>query len=187
MVEDNNKIDIRFVEDLRVGNKLAFRSLYDTYHQDIYGFAISLLKSKSAAEEIVQEVFLKVWLHRENLNPELSFKSYIFTIARNLSLNALQKAANDNKLKEVVFNESQVAYDNADYDIREEQCDAIKDAAINELSPKRKTIFKLSREEGKSYDEISKELGISVQTVKNQMSKSLENLRVVLHVKDGIL
>lgn len=172
------------ISELKNHNEKAFRTLYDCYSQDIYRYSFSILKSKELAEENVQEVFLKVWLHRENLNLEQSFKSYIFTIARNQAFNFLNKAANDLVLKEEIFYESQKSYNQGDYSIREADCKRLKKQAIKQLPPKRKQIFKMSRKQGKTYEEISQELGISVNTVKSQMSKALESLRLFFQVND---
>lgn len=173
------------VSELKNGNENAFRKLYDFYYQDIYGYSISLLKSKELAEENVQDVFLKIWLHRENLNQEQSFKSYLFTIARNQAFNLLNKAANDVLLKEEVFHISEKSHSQGDFSIREADCKKLKKQAIKQLPPKRKRIFKMSRKEGKTYEEISQELGISVSTVKNQMSKALESIRIFFQTHDG--
>jgi RNA polymerase sigma-70 factor (family 1) len=187
MSETKNYSDQLLVSELKNHNEKAFRSLFDLYYQDIYGYSISLLKSKELAEENVQEVFLKVWLHRENLNLEQSFKSYLFTIARNQAFNALNKAANEILLKEEIFYKSQKSHEQGDYSIREADCKKLKKQAIKQLPPKRKQIFKMSRKEGKTYEEISHELGISVNTVKSQMSKALESIRLFLKGHDGIL
>jgi RNA polymerase sigma-70 factor (family 1) len=173
------------VIELKNGNESAFRALYDFYYQDIYGYSISLLKSKELAEENVQDVFLKIWLHRENLNPEQSFKSFLFTIARNQAFNLLSKAANDMLLKEEVFYTSEKSYVAGDITLREEDCKRLKKQAIKQLPPKRKRIFKMSRKQGKTYEEISQELGISVNTVKSQMSKALESIRQFFQAHDG--
>ena len=187
MLEAKNHSDKLLVSALKNGNEKAFRQLFDLYHQDIYGYSISLLKSKEAAEENVQDVFMKVWQHRENLNPEQSFKAYIFTIARNQAFNSLNKAANDALLKEAIFYESQKSHDYGDYSIREADCRKLRKEAMGQLPPKRKEIFKMSRKKGMSYEEISQELGISINTVRNQMSKALESMRVFFQVHDEII
>src|SRR5690606_27013921 len=99
------------------------------------------------------------------------------TIAKNSSFNFLQKAANDRKLRGEVFHKSQKWYNPIDISIKNEELEQIRIRAIEGLPPKRRQIFKMSREEEKSYEEISMELGISISTVKNQMSKSLTSLR----------
>lgn len=187
MLETNNHSEQLLVSELKEGNEKAFRQLFDLYYQDIYGYSISLLKSKEAAEENVQDVFMKVWLYRENLNTNQSFKAYIFTIARNQAFNTLNKAANDIALKEAVFYESQKSHEYGDYSIREADCKKLRKQAMKQLPPKRKQIFKMSRKKGMSYEEISQELGISINTVRNQMSKALESMRVFFHVHDEII
>jgi RNA polymerase sigma-70 factor (family 1) len=175
------------VSELKNGNERSFRSLFEFYSNDIYTYSVSILKSKELAEENVQDVFLKVWLHRENLIVEKSFKSFLFTIARNQAFNMLNKVTNDNILKEEVFYNSQKSHDNADYYIREKECNKMQKKVIKLLPPKRKQIFKMSRNQGKSYEEISKELGISISTVKSQMNKALETMRNFFKPHDGIL
>lgn len=175
------------VSELKNHNEKAFRKLYDFYRQDIYGYSISILKSKELAEENVQEVFLKVWLHRENLNLELSFKSYLLTIARNQAFNFLSKAANETLLKSEILYKSQKSYDQGDFSLRELDCKRLKKQALKQLPPKRKQIFKMSRKQGKTYEEIGQELGISINTVKSHMGKALETLRLFFQIDDGTL
>jgi RNA polymerase sigma-70 factor (family 1) len=174
------------ISELKNHSEKAFRKLFDNYYQDIYGYSLSLLKSTDFAEENVQDVFLKVWLNRENLNLDKSFKSYLTTIARNQAFNTLNLAANDTLLKEEIFKSSPLSYEQGDYNIREKDCKKLKKLAIDELPPKRRRIFKMSRK-GKTYDEISAELGISVNTVKAQMSKALESMRIFFQAHDEIL
>ena len=175
------------VRELKNHDEIAFRKLFDMYHQAVYKYSLSLLKSTNYAEENVQDVFLKVWLHRENLDIDKSFKAFLFTIARNQAFNLLNKAANDIVLKEELFYHSQKSYSEGDYLIREDDCKKLKKQAIKQLPPKRKLIFKMSRKQGKTYEEISQELGISVNTVKSQMSKALESLRIFFQAHDEIL
>lgn len=178
--------DKLLVEKLICHNEAAFRRLYDMYHQDVYRYSISFLKQETYAEEIVQEVFMKVWMNRENLDPSRSFKSYLFTITRNLTLNFLRKAANDRQLLSEVFYHKQLFSNPIERKINEDDFERIKQEAIMRLPPRRKRIFEMSRFEGKSYEEISKELDISISTVKNQMSKALETLRDFLKLNGDI-
>lgn len=187
MSENYSHDDVLLVCELKAHNEKAFRRLFDIYYKDIYGYSLSILKSKELAEENVQEVFLKIWLHRENLDADKSFKAFLFTIARNQAFNTLNKAANDSVLANEIFYESQKSYDHADYTVREEYCKKLKKQAVKQLPPKRKEIFKMSRKQGKTYEEISQELGISINTVKNQMGKALETLRIFFKAHDEIV
>ena len=95
------------VKELMEGNNKAFRKLFNTYRDDVYAYSISMLKTKVLAEGIVQDVFMNIWEHRDRLNSDLSFKSYVFTITRNLTFNLIGKVANNRKLREEVFYKSQ--------------------------------------------------------------------------------
>ncbi|WP_245683116.1 RNA polymerase sigma-70 factor [Flavobacterium glycines] len=174
------------VTELMVGNEKAFSALFTIYCNDVYAYSLSMLKNEVFAEEIVQDVFLNIWLHRDRLNPDLSFKSYVFTITRNLTFNLISKVANSHKLKEEVFYTSQKSYSPIEDIIAEADYDAIKNKAIEQLPPKRRIIFEMSRNREMSYEEISKELNISVSTVKGQMSKALADIRDFLETHGDV-
>ncbi len=177
---ENNKtkhIEKLLIEQIKEGNEKAFRKLFDTYRNDLYRFSLSMVISKDYAEEIVQDVFFKVWVKRETLNSNLSIKSYLFTITRNKNISFLKKAANNRKLREEIFYESQKTANSTEKYIREAELEMIKQSALNLLPPRRRLIFEMSRNDGKNYAEIAKELGISQNTVRNQMSMALETLR----------
>lgn len=170
------------VRQLLSQNEKAFRNLYEKYRGAIYAYSRNLLKSDVAAEEIVQEVFLKVWMNSGNLKPDLCFKAYVFTIARNLCFNNLHRAANNQLLREEIFYKSQ-ASGNSTYDaVLDADYESVRSEAVNQLPPKRRLIFEMSRTEGKTHEEISQELGISINTVKSQMTKALESIRQYLVV-----
>jgi RNA polymerase sigma factor (sigma-70 family) len=107
-------------------------------------------------------------------------KSYLFTITRNKTISFLKKAANNKKLREEIFYRSQKSVNSTERYMREEELKTVKKEALDLLSPRRRLIFEMSRNDGKSYKEIARELGISQNTVKNQMSMALEILREFL-------
>lgn len=179
----NNKL---LVIKLMEGNEKAFSELFSCYHNDVYAYSLSMLKNQVFAEEIVQDVFLNIWLHRDRLNPELSFKSYVFTITRNLTFNLISKIANNHKFKEEVFYNSQKSYSPVEDSIADADYDILKNKAIEQLPPKRRIIFEMSRNKEMSYEEISKELNISVSTVKGQMSKALAEIRTFLETHGDV-
>ena len=98
------------VKQFMQGNEKAFSTLFNTYRDDVYAYSVSMLKTPILVEGIVQDVFLNIWEQKDRLNPNLSFKSYVFTITRNLTFNLISKVANNRKLKEEVFYTSQKAY-----------------------------------------------------------------------------
>lgn len=174
------------VIELMEGNEKAFSELFNMFYNDVYAYSLSMLKNEILAEEIVQDVFLNIWLHRERLNPDLSFKSYVFTITRNLTFNLISKVANSHKLKEEVFYTSQKSYSPIEDGIAEADYDTLKNKAIEQLPPKRRIIFEMSRNKEMSYEEISQELNISVSTVKGQMSKALAEIRHFLETHGDV-
>ena len=175
----NNKVegDKFMVKELIKGNEKAFRKLFDSYRNDLFKFSLSMVSSEEYAEEIVQDVFMKIWIKRGSLNPEMSFKSYLFTITRNKTIKFLKKAANNRKLREEIFYGKQKFINSTDLYVRELELESLKQEAMDKLSPRRRKIFEMSRNENKSYEEIADELGISISTVRNQMSTSLKILR----------
>lgn len=185
-MSETKAINELLVIELMEGNEKAFSKLFNMFYNDVYAYSLSMLKNEVLAEEIVQEVFLNIWLHRDRLNPDLSFKSYVFTITRNLTFNLISKVANSHKLKEEVFYTSQKSYNPIEDSLAEADYDAIKNKAIEQLPPKRRVIFEMSRNKEMSYEEISKELNISVSTVKGQMSKALAEIRTFLETHGNV-
>ena len=169
--------DKLLVAQLKNGNEKAFEKLYEKYSGGIYGFSLKLLKSTDFAEEVVQDVFLKVWNTRNDLDINLNFKSFIYTIAKNQSLNILKRASNDLNLRDQLLYTQETFSTSTKDNLLTKEYETVKRNAINSLSQGRRRIFLMSREEGLSYEEIAKNLGISVNTVKTQMKTALKNIR----------
>ena len=173
-------MDKKYIIGLQKGSYSDFNRLYDLYADRLYGFAYNLTHSSEMAEEIVQEVFLKIWQMREHLSPEYSFRSFLFTIAKNKFLNDLR-----NRLTLLSYDEYITQLDDAtergenstesEFNFNElnEQVLQSKD----KLSKRQKMIFEMSKEEGLSNQEIALKLGISEQSVRNQLSSALKLLR----------
>ncbi len=155
---------------LRKGNKIAFKRLFDNYSARLYGFSLNYLRKKEDAEDLVHEVFLTIWEKRDAVRSGTSFKSYLFTIAYNLVKKQFLKKSRDEKYKRVFAEEflltSSQNEDEVDYTQLLEQVDKI----IDLLPDRRKEIFILSRKDGMKNAEIAKRLGLSVQSVKNQLT-----------------
>lgn len=180
MTEKQTTSDKLLLKGLIEGNEKAFLTIFNTYRKEVYAYSLSILKSQTYAEEIVQEVFLKIWIRRKDLDMSLALKPYLIVISKNMCLNFLKKAAYDVKMREEVFYQSQKSFNPIYTGIHEKELEDIQKQALDLLPPRRRLIFEMSRYEGKSYKEISQELGISMNTVKSQMNKALETLRVFL-------
>ena len=169
--------DIELVERLQKGDVEAFDLIYEKYSGKLYAFGLKYLKSTAEAEELVQSVFLKLWENYKILKKELSFKSYLFTIAYNdicklfRKRNYRQKFIDDSLYENSQF--SSEIEEGIDYHSVLEQVEQI----VNKLPEKQKTIFLKSRKEGKSTKEIAEEVGLSPGTVDNYISESLKFIR----------
>ena len=169
--------DIELVERLQKGDVEAFDLIYEKYSGKLYAFGLKYLKSTEEAEELVQSVFLKLWENYKILKKELSFKSYLFTIAYNDICKLFRKRNYRQKfIDDTLYENSQFSSEieeGIDYQSVLEQVEQI----VNKLPEKQKTIFLKSRQEGKSTKEIAEEVGLSPGTVDNYISESLKFIR----------
>jgi RNA polymerase sigma-70 factor (ECF subfamily) len=171
---------------LSQGSEYAFTQIFDHYRGAVYGTAFKFLKSQEAAEEIVQDIFLKLWMKRSELPSIQNFNGFLFTSARNAILDKLRKTANE-KTAQQVLSKQQSFTDNTDHRVQDNQYQQILEQAIDNLSPQQKEVFRLAKMEGYSYKEIADHLGISVLTVKVHMNKALASLREYLKGHMGAL
>lgn len=165
------------IHQLQQGSEQAFTILYDKYSKQLYRNILHLVKDEEIAQELLQDLFLKIWESRENINPEKSFKSFLYKVAENLVYAHFRKSAKDNRLiaKLVI---SYVDFDtNAEEALISKENNYLLKKAIENLPPQRKRIFTLCRLEGKSYEEVSDELGISTSTVSNHIVKANKTVK----------
>lgn len=161
---------------LKQSNKDAFTTLYNRYWKQVYNFSRLYLTSQSVAEEVVQEVFIKVWESRDFVRAEDNFKGLLFIITRNLIFNLHRKSVNEDFYKMTVLSAMEDSYD-IEEEIETKNLSEYIDLLIAELPPRRREIFNLSRKENKSYKEIALLLDISEKTVENQIGEALKYLR----------
>lgn len=171
-------IDIEYIEGLISGSHADFNRLYDTYAGLLYGFVLNLTKSPSMAKDVLQETFLRVWQRRQSISVDMSFKSYLYTIARNLVVDAFRKQVQNVHFDSYIQHEYQhPAEDNIDQKINFDDFMEKLRTAKDKLPPRQKEVFELSREKGFTISQISEQLGISDKTVKNQLSLAIKAVR----------
>lgn len=168
--------EYNLIEMLNQGNKDAFTALYDCYWKQVYHFCRLYLSNSDHIDEIVQEVFIKVWESREFIKKEDNFKGLLFIITRNLIFNQKRKRLNEDFYKLTVLSAMEESY-SIDEEIDANDLKKYIDAIIEELPPQRKLIFNLSRKNHMSYKEIARELNISEKTVEHQISDAIKFLR----------
>jgi RNA polymerase sigma-70 factor (family 1) len=178
--------DIELIESLQKGDTEAFDLIFRRYSDRLYGFAFKYLKSKEESEELVQDVFLKIWENRRNLKQEGTLRSYLFTISYHNMCRLFRRRNYQEKVaRELVHsgNEEMTIDDKIDYQSVLEQVDQL----IEQLPARQKEIFILSRKQGKSSKEIAAELKIVPGTVDNQISEALKFIRKHLGMSLALL
>lgn len=173
---------------LRLSNddEKAFEFIYWKYNAHVYNFANSLLYSPKIAQDITQNVFLKIWEKRHEINPEQNFNAYLFTIARNMVYKETeQKLLSEQSLRQLQEEEDVLdmsTIQTLDYHFTEELCRSL----VEELPPARREIFKLSRFERLSNKEIALRLSISERTVETQLYRATCFLKRKLLSDEGL-
>lgn len=166
----NNKL----LNAVASGDKGAFTKLFYMFHQELGEFILKLTKSKPIAEEVVQEVFIKVWTHREALSGVKSFRAYLFTVARNHAFNVLRDETRKTFLIEDL--ERYPLVDTDDTAVEKEALYAIVEKAVALLPPQQQKVWKLNKEEGLPYQKIAEQLKLSPLTVKRHISLAMASI-----------
>ncbi|MEP7376049.1 MAG: RNA polymerase sigma-70 factor [Chitinophagaceae bacterium] len=166
------------------GDEAAFRTIFHHYNKLLLPFMIKLTGSITGAEEVLQEVFIRIWLHREKLHTIESPKAWIVRIASNLSLNYLRKIDADNRLFERFHSQPAGQASTTEQNFDAKEITGFIHQAVENLSPQCRQVYKLSREQGMTIPEIAEAMKASPNTVKNQLIKALKEIRE--HIKKAI-
>ena len=165
------------VAKIKAGDANAFSRIFEHYHSKVFRFCHQFVKSSDLADEIVQEVFIKVWKQKNDLDVYKSFGGFLFKVAKNQTIDHLRsqiseisinESISDNLISNNIQAEEAMIYD----DLKK-----IISASVSKMPEQRQRIFRLSREDGLTHKEISAQLGISPNTVKVNIFKSLKELR----------
>ncbi|HVW61355.1 MAG TPA: RNA polymerase sigma-70 factor [Puia sp.] len=165
------------LQRLRLGENDAFLELYNIYHSALYNYVLRFVKIPAIAEDILQDTFLKIWEIRDRIDPDLSFKAYLYRICRNNVFKLVKKIAGDESLRLRVMLQFRQGVSDADLKVRWQQYEEILHTAIDQLPPQRQRVFMLCREEGLTYDQAAAELGISRNTVKEHMVLAMKFIK----------
>lgn len=163
------------------GDRKAFSLLYSTYLNNIYRYVFSICYDKVTSEEIVQELFLKLWEGRQDLTKVVSIKPYLYKSAKNLLLNYIKKGEVEAKVMSVIKTNAQTERNTTDDEIVFDEYYKITQNAIGLLPEKRKQIFKLRLDDDMSLDDIAATLSISKSVVKKQLYKGVGFVRKYLY------
>lgn len=162
---------------LREGNAQALDYFYHQYSLRIYRKLLKMVKVETIAEELVQDVFVRIWDKRHQIDPDRSFRSYLFTIAQNLVYDLYRKVAREERLQEVIKEASSEMYMHVEEGVFLKETSEILNKAINNLPSQQKLVFTLCKLEGKSYEDASATLGISTSTINSHIVKATKSIK----------
>lgn len=161
---------------LKEGDEKAFTTLYRRYWSKVYNFSRLYLSSILEIEEVVQEVFVKVWESRSLLREDDNFKGFLFVITRNLVFNQFRRSFNENAYKLTVLS-SIMPYYNLEEELTAADLQEFIEKMVKELPPRQQEVFNLSRNAHLTYKEISICLNISEKTVERHINEALKFLK----------
>lgn len=170
-LEEQNLFD-----KIETGDEKAFEALFRHYYPHLCLYATQVLKNATAAEEIVQELFVRLWEKRRETKIETSLKNYLFRAVKNQCLNYIKHNQIKKEYSQKVLAENEAISTEYDFESQIELFRRIEDT-ISELPEKRQEIFRLSRQEGLKYREIAEKMNISIKTVETQIGLAMKTLR----------
>jgi RNA polymerase sigma-70 factor, ECF subfamily len=169
--------DSDLIVRIKNGDEVAFELVFYKYKGKLYDFIRRSWSEEEDPESIVQDVFVKLWMNRAELDPQQSFNGYIYTIARNEVFGHLRKQLTRKKYQEELLHQLTDSVNTTDRHFEYQELERILSKLIEEMPEKRREIFRESRMEGLSYREISEKLHISENTVDTQIRKALGLLK----------
>jgi RNA polymerase sigma-70 factor, ECF subfamily len=167
----------KLVNRLNQGDEKAFDALFYRYHVKIFNLAKRFLSRKEDAEEVVQSVFIALWENRATIDESKSLTGYLLTVARHIIYNTLRKNVYRQGYIEYIMTQNHSVDFVTENEVLFHDLNNLVTSLVDQLPPKRKEIFRLSRYDGLSYQEIARKLSISESTVNSQLTKALDYIR----------
>lgn len=168
------------------GDRDAFTLLYSWYYKPLYRHIFLFLRSKEASEEILQNLFVKVWENRESLHTVRDLKPYLYRMAKNMLLNHLRNTTTERRVLQMHSGAASAAENTVSDHIDSKDYRKLLQEAIAQLTDKRKEIFLMRMEENLSLDEIAGKLSISKNVVKKQLYSAIASIRDYIHRQGGL-
>ncbi len=171
---------------LREGDEQAFALIYNTYKNALGHRLLRLLKSEALAEEVLQDLFLKVWEQRTSIDVDKSFKSYLYRIAENMVYDVFRRAKKEKEILGKIIAANTELYTYVEEAIFRKEHVGLLEQVLDQLPIKRKKIFMACKLEGKSYKEAAEEFGISTTTVNDHIQKATQYLKSKIHTIQSV-
>lgn len=185
-ITGNQQDEMHLIRDLKRGREYAFTSIFNLYFQTLYQYSVSFLKSEHDAEDVVQEVFIRLWLNRENITAENSLKSFLLTATRNLLITRFNQRLNAPAFEDYLGYCNSLGRED-DSRLEYEEFMTRLDRCISELPPHQQKVVRMSKIEQLDNKEIADRLGINEQSVKNSLSLGLKHVRSRMAIPMALL
>lgn len=165
------------LDEIALGNQQAFAKIYYHYYDNIYAYALYLIKSQHVAEEIVQEAFLKFWIKGAEVKYVNNVESFLITIVRNRSLDILRRIKVEEKINQQIGIQWSETHNETEEYIILNEGRKILEQAIMQLPPQQRLVYQKCHQEHMKYEDLARELNLSPETVKSYMKLALKSLR----------
>jgi RNA polymerase sigma-70 factor (family 1) len=169
--------DKLIIKNLKEGDVLSFDNIFKKYNKKVYFFALSYIKNKEEAEDVVQEVFLNLWRYRDQINEYTVFSKYLFKITYNSTCKKFRKQASDKKHEEELMQNFIFEDNSTNLDIEYNNLLETANSFIEKMPSRQKNIFLLSINEQLTNEQIAQQLNISKKTVENYLAKAKTSLK----------
>ncbi len=181
MTARHSNNDTELFRRISVGDEMAFREYFDIHKVELFKVIIRLTKSQAITEEIIQEIFIGLWISREHLNKVDDPAAYLYRVLLNKTATYLKKEGN----QERIIRAASRQYKPLSNSTTEDSVEAKEylqwiEKALDQLPPQQKIVYKLSRQQGLSNDEIAEHLHISPHTVRSHLAKAMGFIRTYL-------
>ncbi|MCF0072760.1 RNA polymerase sigma-70 factor [Dyadobacter sp. CY261] len=180
MSETYSDSDKYLVLSASQGSQAAFVALFYRYKSKLYGYTLRLTGSEMLAEDIVQDVFMKLWADHISLASIDNFDSYLFRMSKNHVLNHFKRVAHETAIVSEMFRNGEPGNNNVHEMLAAREVEQVLRSVVDTLPPQQRAVYRLSREEEKSHEEIADLLKISPNTVKNHIVQAMATIRTQL-------
>lgn len=179
-----NPSDTNFalLREVAAGSREAFTELFRQHRDKVFNVALTITHSEAQAEELVQDVFLKLWVKKETLAEVENFDGFLFIVTRNYALKALKKIAFDRKVK-VYLEENALPLLTAEDHLQVKYVRELVDQAVRALPPRQQQVYRLIKEKGLKREEVAKKLCISPNTIREHLAAASKSVRAYVSAR----
>jgi RNA polymerase sigma-70 factor (family 1) len=171
---------------LQAGDKQSFRVVYETHVSSLHAFVFRFTKSTALTDDIIQEVFIKIWENRGQLDPSKSFKAFLYKIAKNQVLNVLARYKTEETMRKEILVGAERNANVTEQELEFQEMSEVLQEGIAQLPSQQRKIFELCKTQGLTYEEAASQLNLSTSTINSQMVNALRFLKNYLISKGSV-